>query len=173
MWHGWLAHLRQRRCSYVLLVMAWIAMMSRVFGVPVPWCPLMVNVTPSLPYTLALFDYWHGPYRRGDYVVYRFDGVVCKQFPVLRGQLLFKRVVGVGGDRISVRQRTVLVNGAEVGTALRLAPRGVALEPIAAGQIPDGSFYVQGTSPDSFDSRYRQSGLVRAEQIIGAVVPLF
>jgi conjugal transfer pilin signal peptidase TrbI len=32
---------------------------------------------------------------------------------------------------------------------------------------------VQGTSPDSFDSRYRASGLVRAEQVLGTVVPLF
>jgi conjugal transfer pilin signal peptidase TrbI len=32
---------------------------------------------------------------------------------------------------------------------------------------------VQGTSPDSFDSRYQDSGLVRAEQVVGVVVPLF
>jgi conjugal transfer pilin signal peptidase TrbI len=39
--------------------------------------------------------------------------------------------------------------------------------------IPPGSYYVQGSSPDSFDSRYRSSGLVRAEQVIGLVRPLF
>jgi conjugal transfer pilin signal peptidase TrbI len=32
---------------------------------------------------------------------------------------------------------------------------------------------VQGTSPDSFDSRYQDSGLVRAEQVVGVVVPLY
>jgi conjugal transfer pilin signal peptidase TrbI len=39
--------------------------------------------------------------------------------------------------------------------------------------IPPGYYYVQGTSPDSFDSRYRESGLVRADQVIGKVIPLF
>jgi conjugal transfer pilin signal peptidase TrbI len=39
--------------------------------------------------------------------------------------------------------------------------------------IPPGHYYVQGTSADSFDSRYRASGLVRAEQVLGTVVPLF
>ena len=47
------------------------------------------------------------------------------------------------------------------------------LAPIAPTIIPPGHYYVQGTSPDSFDSRYRDSGLVRAEQVIGVVVPLF
>jgi conjugal transfer pilin signal peptidase TrbI len=39
--------------------------------------------------------------------------------------------------------------------------------------IPPGHYYVQGTSLDSFDSRYRDSGLVRAEQVLGTVLPLF
>ena len=39
--------------------------------------------------------------------------------------------------------------------------------------IPPGHYYVQGTGPDSFDSRYRSSGLVRADQVIATVVPLF
>ena len=39
--------------------------------------------------------------------------------------------------------------------------------------IPPGHYYVQGTSTDSFDSRYRASGLVRAEQVLGTVLPLF
>jgi len=173
MWRGWIAHVRQRRWCYVLLALVWAAMMARVLGSRLPWCPLMVNVSPSLPYTLAWFDYWHEDYRRGDYVLYRFGREACAQFPVLRGQLLFKRVVGVGGDRVSVKERTVRVNGVVVGTALPLAPRGVRLEPIAEGAIPAGSFYVQGTSLDSFDSRYRQAGLVKQGQIVGAVVPLF
>ena len=41
------------------------------------------------------------------------------------------------------------------------------LEPIAPGSIPPGRYYVQGTHPDSFDSRYRVNGLIRTEQIVG------
>ena len=48
-----------------------------------------------------------------------------------------------------------------------------SMAPIAATVIPLGHYYVQGTGPDSFDSRYRASGLVRADQVLGTVLPLF
>jgi conjugal transfer pilin signal peptidase TrbI len=32
---------------------------------------------------------------------------------------------------------------------------------------------MQGTSPDSFDSRYRISGLVHASEVIAVVRPIF
>ena len=44
---------------------------------------------------------------------------------------------------------------------------GEPLEPIVPGPIPSGRYYVQGTHPDSFDSRYRVNGLIRTEQIVG------
>ena len=113
-----------------------------------------------------------------------------------------KRAVGsvapgpLGGDRRSGRveahaplilgllERTPDITLSELREELAEAgvPVGVAkthafdrrpLAPIAAGVIPPGCYYVQGLSPDSFDSRYRESGLVRAEQVIGVVDPIF
>jgi len=72
-----------------------------------------------------------------------------------------------------VADRVVAVNGEPVGLAKVRAYDHRALEPIQPTVIPPGHYYVQGTSPDSFDSRYRSSGLVRAEQVIGVVQPLF
>ena len=65
------------------------------------------------------------------------------------------------------------INGEPVGIAKTHAFDRRSLDPIAAGVIPPGHLYVQGLSPDSFDSRYRQSGLVRVEQVIGVVDPIF
>ena len=79
----------------------------------------------------------------------------------------------VTGDVVTVSDRTVSVNGVVVGTAKAQAFDRRPLEPIAPTVIPPGHYYVQGTGPDSFDSRYRSSGLVRAEQVLGTVVPLF
>ncbi len=79
----------------------------------------------------------------------------------------------VTGDVVSVSGRTVSDNGVVVGTAKAQAFDRSPLEPIAPTVIPPGHYYVQGTGPDSFDSRYRSSGLVRAEQVLGTVVPLF
>ena len=80
---------------------------------------------------------------------------------------------GLPGDTVTVADRQVAVNGENVGIAKAHAYDHRPLAPIAPTIIPPGHYYVQGTSPDSFDSRYRDSGLVRAEQVIGVVVPLF
>ena len=77
------------------------------------------------------------------------------------------------GDTVTVSGRTVAINGQVVGTAKTHAFDRRPLDPIAPTVIPPGHYYVQGTSADSFDSRYRASGLVRAEQVLGTVVPLF
>ena len=46
------------------------------------------------------------------------------------------------------------------------------LDPIAPNVIPPGHVYVQGTSADSFDSRYRSSGLVSTTDVLARVRPL-
>ena len=74
---------------------------------------------------------------------------------------------------MTLKGRHVYVNGTFVGDAKTHTFDGHPLEPIAATRIPPGHYFVSGTSPDSFDSRYRASGLVRAEQILGRVEPWF
>ncbi|WP_395401122.1 hypothetical protein ACHMW6_25800 [Pseudoduganella sp. UC29_106] len=70
--------------------------------------------------------------------------------------------------------RRVLVNGKEVGQAKRFAAvTMLPLEPIEPLVIPAHYLYMQGTSPDSFDSRYRISGLVHDRDVIAVVRPLF
>lgn len=131
---------------------------------------LLVNLTPSLPYVLAVLE--RGvPIRRGDLVVFRFEGGEIG--PYLRGQWFFKRVVGLPDDEVQVHGRNVFVNATLVGFAKLRAQSGEPLDPIVPGAIPAGRYYVQGTHPDSFDSRYRANGLIRAEQIVGVAHPVF
>ena len=93
-------------------------------------------------------------------------------YPGLRGQALFKRVAGVAGDVITVQGREVFVNGQPVGRAKTHAFDRRELSPIAPTVIPAGHLYVQGTSADSFDSRYSLSGLVREQDVKSRVIPL-
>lgn len=113
------------------------------------------------------------PLQRGEFVIFSFAGEARTAYPGLDGQPFFKVVRGLPGDVVTVSDRTVSVNGVVVGTAKAQAFDRRPLEPIAPTVIPPGHYYVQGTGPDSFDSRYRSSGLVRAEQVLGTVVPLF
>lgn len=168
-----LQELRRRWWAYTLLGAVWLLAAQRLFGDHVPRLPVLFNTSPSLPYTLAYVRYGVTAFHRGDFIVYAFDGDAQRIYPGLRHQPFFKIIRGVPGDRISVRGREVFVNGESVGMAMRYAPRRVTLDPIDPVVIPAGQFYVQGTSADSFDSRYKLSGLVRSDQIIASVYPLF
>ena len=168
-----LRHMRRRWYLYVPVVAVWGFAYARLFVDPTPRVPVLFNWTPSLPYRVALLQ--HGPHalQRGDYIVFAFAGDAQADYPGLRGQPFFKIVRGLPGDTVTVSDRTVAVNGQVVGTAKTHTFDRRPLDPIAPTVIPPGHYYVQGTSADSFDSRYRASGLVRAEQVLGTVVPLF
>lgn len=160
--------------AYTVVFAIWALAYARVFFDPTPRLPLLFNWTGSVPYVVAIAHYGaHQVLRRGDYVIYAFDGEAQRRYPGLRAQPFFKQISGLPGDRVSVLQRAVFVNDRFMGLAKAKTLDGHPLDPISPTVIPPGHFYVAGTHPDSFDSRYRASGLVRADQIIGKVVPLF
>jgi len=159
---------------YCALLGIWGLALFRLFVPHVPVLPVMFNWTPSLPYSVVYVDYWHGPVQRGDLVVYRFTGEAGQRdYPGLKDQAFFKRVAGMPGDTVTVADRDVFVNGLLVGHAKTHTFDRRPLQPIAPTVIPPGFLYVQGTSPDSFDSRYRNSGLVPLREVHAKVRPIF
>jgi conjugal transfer pilin signal peptidase TrbI len=173
-------HLSRHGAAYlwgVPVLVIWALAYVRVFVDPIPRVPLVFNWTSSLPYRVGLLRKdMPGAARllqRGDQVVYAFDGEAQTMYPGLQGQPFYKVVRGLPGDRIALQGRTVTVNGTPVGTAKTHTFDKRPLSPIEPMVIPPGHYYVQGSSPDSFDSRYRASGLVKAEQLLGRVTPLF
>ena len=152
----------------------WACALARVLFDPTPHLPILVNWTRSLPYTVALLHYGHPPaLQRGDFIVYAFAGDAQRRYPGLRAQPFFKQVKGLPGDRVTVTGRQVFVNGVPMGYAKPATFDRHPLTPITETVIPSGYYYVQGAHPDSFDSRYRESGLVSMHQVIGKVTPLF
>lgn len=172
-WQSLIQHWRQYPVVYSIVLFIWILAYWRLFIDATPHIPLLFNWTPSLPYRVAYVDYQASQFRRGDYIIYRFRGSAIQLYPGLQGQPFFKRISGLPGDYIAVRRRAVFVNDLPVGFAKRYTFDGHALDPIRNQIIPADHYYVQGSSPDSFDSRYLSSGLVDARQIAGRVIPLF
>ncbi len=177
---GSVARLHRSRWS---LTVHWIAMLAvlgiwtlalvRVLVDPTPRLPLVFNWTPSVPYHVALAHHDPGTLHRGDYILFRFDGQEQLRHPGLRAQPFFKQIAGLPGDVVQVHGRVVTVNGKSVGTAKAHTFDRQPLATIEAGVIPPGHYFVQGSNADSFDSRYRSSGLVRADQIIALLTPIF
>lgn len=164
--------LRRRWWAYLLMLAVWVLVWFRIFTNTLPQFPILYNNTPSLPYSFMLVKYGTPAPARGDFIVYKYGGGNHPTLGKLKGHPLFKRVEGLPGDRITVRGRTVFVNGKRIGDAAAYAGK-IVLDPIEPGVIPPGHYFVMGTMAQSFDSRYRQSGLVRTEQIITEVLPLF
>lgn len=165
--------MRQHWRLYGLVLALWSLALVRVLIDPTPRLPVLFNVTPSLPYRIAIVQPGARDYGRGDVVVYAFAGDATQHYPGLRRQPFFKVIRGVAGDRVTVREQHAYVNGVDMGRVKPHTLDGRPLAPIADTIIPPGHYYVQGTGADSFDSRYAASGLVRTEQIIARVLPLF
>ncbi|HZX83282.1 MAG TPA: conjugative transfer signal peptidase TraF [Reyranella sp.] len=166
-------HVRRRWYLHLPVFAVWGFAYVRLFIDPTPRVPILFNWTPSLPYRVAVMQYGHAPLRRGDLVIFAFAGEAQLHYRGLHGQPFFKLVRGLPGDVITVQGRIVFINGEPAGVAKTHAYDRLPLAPIAPTVIPAGQYYVQGTSPDSFDSRYQESGLVRAEQVLGVVTPIF
>lgn len=176
-WHRGFALLgqefRRHRFVFGLVGLVWVMAAVRLFVDSTPRSPLLFNWTGSLPYRVAFAEYGPRAIGRGDLIVFSFAGEAARQdYPGLLHQPFFKQVAGVPGDVVSVRGREVFVNGVSVGVAKTHAIDRRPLEAITPTVIPAGFFYVMGTGSDSFDSRYRGSGLVDARQVIAKVRPL-
>ena len=86
---------------------------------------------------------------------------------------LFKKVVGLPGDRIAIRDQHVFINDRDFGYVYQFSPSGTCLSPIEEGVIPENFFFVYATHPESFDSRYNEFGLVAKEQLKEKLCPIF
>jgi conjugal transfer pilin signal peptidase TrbI len=147
--------------SLLLTATLWILSQHYWFG---------INLSQSLPYHFVVIEK-NVPIIRGDFIVFRFKG--NEVAGRLHGMSFFKRVEGVAGDTIERTNRNIRVNNVDVGFALSATNSGEKLDPITDTIIPNEKFYVRGTHPMSFDSRYAQCGLVHRSQIIGKAHIIF
>lgn len=137
------------------------------------WCGahyrIALNMSDSLPGSMYLVILHSKPGAVGDYVAFEWQR---HQF-YRRNWVFIKRVAGLPGQAVAVRQRAVFIDGMPVGYAKPFSSRGVPLEPIEPGVIPHGYLYAAAPHPDSLDSRYRVTGLIQGKRIVGKAYALF
>jgi conjugative transfer signal peptidase TraF len=92
----------------------------------------------------------------------------------VEGEIGFvKRLVGVSGDSIVVKQNRCFVDHKFVGFIRKKTREGRDLRPINFKKVPQGYVFVIGDSWDSYDSRYASFGLVKKEHVQGKAFPLW
>ena len=89
-----------------------------------------------------------------------------------RGTVFAKRFVGCPGDFLRTEGREFFINGEKIGTASATDSAGVPVGSFEFfGPIPEGSWFVLGNGPRSYDSRYW--GFVKKSWVVGRAWPLF
>jgi conjugal transfer pilin signal peptidase TrbI len=128
-----------------------------------------------LPYSVFLVDLDDRALDRGAYVAF-----VSKQMEPFyaNGTIAVKLVAGQSGDRVTVNEGGVSINGRHFGVLVhlnrgeKLWQMGRRVEDVERDeQVPKGHLWMMGTNPRSYDSRYW--GYIQAEQVIGRAIPLW
>lgn len=127
-----------------------------------------LNTTESLPHRLYLI-HKGAAIKRGDYVAFRWE----RGGPYAAGVTFIKTAAGLPGDTISRIDRAYYVNGTYVGTAKTHGRNGQPLALMDTGVLGADEYYVQAPHPDSLDSRYRLTGWIPKDRIIGRAYALF
>lgn len=134
---------------------------------------LIVNAripTPSMVPTINPGDrviglrmsYWFSTPQRGDIVIFHY--------PDNEEELYVKRVIGLPGDTVEIKNGLVYING----STTPLDEPYLSEEPVNSYgpyNVPEGHYFVMGDNRNrSWDSRFWQNTYVEQEKIIGKAV---
>ena len=122
-----------------------------------------INLSESLAGSVFLIDKGNKTVEIGELVAFSSRNAT----PIPDGVTLIKRVAGVTGDRVTVKNRFVFINDKPVAFAKPASRTGDPLSPANAGVISEGFFFAVGDHPDSFDSRYARPGLISSDTVRG------
>ncbi len=107
--------------------------------------------------------YRFGRPERGDVIVFRY--------PVNRRVRFVKRVVGLPGETVAIRNGRVLVNGRPLAEAYLI---DVTLGEFGPVRVPPGRLFVLGDNrANSRDSRYPEVGMISCRDVVGKAVAVY
>jgi conjugal transfer pilin signal peptidase TrbI len=115
---------------------------------------ILILNTPSLPYRFCV-HLLKEEAERGELCILKKNGVT-----------VVKYLVGVEGDVIRNIGDVIFVGSYIVGEAKKVN----YLTPIKGQVIPAGYVFVAGTHEDSFDSRYKEFGLIKRSELRGKAI---
>lgn len=149
-----------------LMIILWIGIV--VWFVAHNYYSLGINATDSLPHTLFIIKKGVLPEAEDKYLVFKKRG--NKRY----GDSSFIKLIGGrGGDLIKEEGGRYYINGNYVGTAKGFSKKNEAVEKTPSGIIPHGYYFVYTLHKDSYDSKYKEVGLIAASDVIGVAYPIF
>jgi conjugal transfer pilin signal peptidase TrbI len=121
------------------------------------------SVTPSLPYYVFLIDKKHLSFKKNDLIVFKYPGENIYNYK--KDEQFVKIASCFPGDNLEVKDFEYFCNAKSIGIAFSKDGKGKELKPfIFSGIIPKNEYFVVGTHPKSWDSKYW--GFVSKERIV-------
>jgi conjugal transfer pilin signal peptidase TrbI len=152
----------------VISVIGFITSLTLLWFVVPRYYTIGINDTDSLPYTLFLVRKGALPSVQDNYLVFK------KQSNKRYGNRFFvKRIGGRANDVITEENNRFYINGNYVGTAKAFSKDGEPVEKSPPGVIPEGYYFVYSLHKDSYDSKYKEIGLIAAGDVVGVAHPIF
>jgi signal peptidase I len=93
----------------------------------------------------------------------RFDVVIIE----VPGDAIIKRIIALPGETVQIRDGLIHINGNQIDDVvdIQMEFAGTAFEPLT---LKEGEYFVLGDNRnDSKDSRYKDIGTIREDQIVG------
>ncbi len=118
----------------------------------------------------------HGERLLVDKVTYRFrpperGEIIVFSFPKDPRRKFIKRVIGVPGDTVEIRNRTLFINGIPIEEDYI---RGPMYQPYGPVVVPEGTVWVLGDNRNnSEDSRFPDVGPVPLDLVVGRAVVVY
>ncbi len=136
-----------------LLVGDHILVSKFAYGLQVPRPAMITFLGMRVPFfETRLVNLW-GSVKRGDIIVFRFPGDRSKDY--------IKRVIGLPGDTVEVRDRAVFINGVEhkelygVHKGARYGNSSAESDNFGPYVVPEGRIFAMGDNRErSYDSRF-------------------
>ena len=135
-----------------LLIGDHILVSKFAYGMQVPRPAMITVMGLSVPFFETQLKPIWGSVKRGDVIVFRFPGDRNKDY--------IKRVIGISGDKVEVKNKRIFINGKawedKVGVFKgSQGGRAEMADNFGPYTVPDGKVFVMGDNRDrSFDSRF-------------------
>lgn len=146
----------------------WLAFMLSVSVLTHFYKPAL-NRTQSLPYSFFIIEKNNRDVKAGDFAAF-----IPKRRSTGGFELTFvKEIACTAGHSLSFEDGVFYCDGRPVARPKERSLKGEKLEPLKARVIEEDEFFVRGTHPDSYDSRYEAFGLIPRCALIGKARPVF
>jgi len=138
----------------------------------------MINITNSMPQRLWIVDVQNKVLKVNDYAVFKFHDYRMQKLTDY--ELVIKQVGGIAGDKVKVirpiyKNETArfVLQGDTYPAYLTIS--GFRFTPLTVNDliIPTGCYFMHGLHQPTFDSRYKEFGLINQKQIVGIAYPVF